>query len=300
MLKTEIDWANIGFGYKKIDKRFVAEFKDGKWNEGILSDDENVVISECACVLQYAQTCFEGMKAYRTKDGHITVFRPDLNADRLIQSCERLEMPPYPKEKFLEAIDKLVLANEDSVPPYGYGATLYIRPYMFGTTPVMGVKPASEYQFRIIASPVGPYFKTGAGAKPLNLCVSDFDRAAPRGTGNVKAGLNYAMSLHPYVLAHKNGFDENVYLDSQTRTKIEETGWANIIFITSDKKLVVPKSESILPSITRRSLVDVAKNYLHLEVEEREVYLKDLNDFIECGLCGTAAVISPVGTITDK
>src|SRR5574344_191268 len=240
------------------------------------------------------------MKAYSTKDGHITVFRPDLNADRLIQSCERLEIPPFPKEKFLQAIDKLVIGNIDFVPPYGYGATLYIRPYIFGTTPVMGVKPASEYQFRIIASPVGPYFKTGSGANPLFLCVSDFDRAAPRGTGNVKAGLNYAMSLHPYVLAHKNGFDENVYLDSATRTKIEETGGANVLFVTKDKKLVVPKSESILPSITRRSLVDVAKNYLHLEVEEREVYLKDLNDFIECGLCGTAAVISPVGTITDK
>lgn len=298
MAETQFDWANIGFEYKKIDKRFISEYKDGKWDNGALSDDENVVINECACVLQYAQTCFEGMKAYTTKDGHIVVFRPDLNADRLMQSCERLEMPVFPKEKFLDAIDKLVLANEKFVPPYGYGATLYIRPYMFGMSPVMGVKPADDYQFRIIASPVGPYFKTDV--KALNLCVSDFDRAAPRGTGHVKAGLNYAMSLHPYVLAHKNGFDENVYLDSATRTKIEETGGANVLFVTKDKKLVVPKSESILPSITRRSLVDVAKNYLHLEVEEREVYLKDLNDFIECGLCGTAAVISPVGTITDK
>src|SRR5574344_2341291 len=239
------------------------------------------------------------MKAYSTKDGHITVFRPDLNADRLIQSCERLEIPPFPKEKFLQAIDKLVLANEAFVPPYGYGATLYIRPYIFGTSPVMGVKPANEYQFRIIASPVGPYFKTGSGAKPLNLCVSDFDRAAPRGTGNVKAGLNYAMSLHPYTLAHKNGFDENVYLDSKTRTKIEETGGANIIFVSKDKKLVVPKSDTILPSITRRSLVQVAKDYLNLEVEERVVGVDELGDFAEAGLCGTAAVISPIGKIVD-
>ncbi len=204
----------------------------------------------------------------------------------------------YPKDKFLEAIDKLVIANEKFVPPYGHGATLYMRPYMFGTTPVMGVKPASEYQFRIIASPVGPYFKTEA--KALNLCISEFDRSAPRGTGNVKAGLNYAMSLYPYVIAHKNGFDENVYLDAQTRTKIEETGGANIIFVTKNKKLVVPKSNSILPSITRRSLVDVAKKYLNLEVEEREVFVKELSDYTECGLCGTAAVISPVGTISDK
>lgn len=298
MLKTEIDWANLGFGYIKTDKRFVTEYKDGHWDEGILSEDENVVINECACVLQYAQTCFEGMKAYMTKDNHIVVFRPELNADRLKQSCERLEMPIYPKGKFLEAVDKLVIANEKFVPPYGYGASLYLRPYMFGTTPVMGVKPASEYQFRIIASPVGPYFKTES--KALNLCISDFDRSAPRGTGNVKAGLNYAMSMHPYVTAHKNGFDENVYLDAKTRTKIEETGGANIIFVTEDKKLVVPMSDSILPSITRRSLVDVAKNYLNLEVEEREVFLSELSNFTECGLCGTAAVISPVGTISDK
>src|SRR5574344_1725044 len=298
MAETQFDWANIGFEYKKIDKRFISEYKDGKWDNGALSDDENVVINECACVLQYAQTCFEGMKAYTTKDNHIVVFRPDLNADRLKQSCERLEMPVFPKEKFLDAIDKVILANEDFVPPYGFGASLYLRPYMFGLTPVMGVKPANEYQFRIIASPVGPYFRTEA--KALNLCVSDFDRAAPRGTGNVKAGLNYAMSLHPYVLAHKNGFDENVYLDSATRTKIEETGGANIIFVTKDKKMVVPKSDSILPSITRRSLVDVAKSYLNLEVEEREVSLNELSNFVECGLCGTAAVISPVGSISDK
>jgi branched-chain amino acid aminotransferase len=191
-----------------------------------------------------------------------------------------------------------VLANEKFVPPYGYGATLYLRPYLFGTSPVMGVKPASEYQFRIIASPVGPYFKTEA--KALNLCVSDFDRAAPRGTGSIKAGLNYAMSMHPYVVAHQNGFDENVYLDAKTRTKIEETGGANIIFVTKDKKLVVPKSETILPSITRRSLVEVAKKYLSLEVEEREVFVTELDDFEECGLCGTAAITTPVGTITDK
>ena len=298
MQKTETDWANLGFGYSKIDKRFVAEYQDGKWNEGFLSDDENIVINECACVLQYAQTCFEGMKAYRTKDNHIVVFRPDLNADRLKDTCERLEMPVFPKEKFLEAIDKTVLANEKFVPPYGYGATLYLRPFMFGTTPVMGVKPASECQFRIMGSPVGPYFKTDA--KALNLCISDFDRAAPRGTGNVKAGLNYAMSLHPYTVAHQNGFDENVYLDPQTRTKIEETGGANILFVTKDKKLVVPKSDSILPSITRRSLVEVAKTYLNLEVEEREVFVKELPDFVECGLCGTAAITSPVGTISDK
>ena len=297
MLKEKIDWANLGFGYIETGLRYISNWKDGSWDDGVLSDDSNVVINECACVLQYAQTCFEGLKAYRTKDGHVVTFRPDMNAKRMIDTCKRLEMPILPEEKFLDALDKVVKANEEFVPPYGTGASLYIRPYMFGSGAVMGVKPAKEFQFRMFVSPVGPYFK--GASKALNLCVSDFDRAAPRGTGSVKAGLNYAMSLHPLMVAHSNGFDENVYLDAGTRTKIEETGGANIIFVSKDGKLIVPKSDSILPSITRRSLVDVGKKYLNLEVEEREVYLTELSDFVECGLCGTAAVISPVGTITS-
>ena len=254
-------------------------------------------MSECAGVLQYAQTIFEGLKAYTTEDGHIVTFRPDLNAERLIDSCERLEMPAFPKERFLDAVTKVVAANEAYVPPYGSGATLYIRPYMFGISPVIGVKPAEEYQFRIFCTPVGPYFK--GGIHPLTIKISDFDRAAPNGTGHIKAGLNYAMSLHAIVTAHKEGFDENMYLDSATKTKVEETGGANFIFITKDNKVVTPKSPTILPSITRRSLVTVAKEYLGLEVEEREVYKEELKDFAECGLCGTAAVLSPVGKIVD-
>lgn len=191
----------------------------------------------------------------------------------------------------------MVEANAAYVPPYGSGASLYIRPYMFGFDSVIGVKPASEYQFRIFTTPVGPYFK--GGAKPITIRVSDFDRAAPHGTGHIKAGLNYAMSLHAIVDAHKKGFDENVYLDPQTRTKIEETGGANLIFVTKDNKLVTPKSSSILPSITRRSILHVASEYLGMETEEREVFLDEVKDFAECGLCGTAAVISPVGKIVD-
>ena len=256
-----------------------------------------VTISECACVLQYAQTVFEGMKAYTTEDGHIVVFRPDLNAERMENSAKRLEMPVFPKDRFVDAIVKLVEANADYVPPYGSGATLYIRPYMFGTNAVIGVKPADEYQFRAFCTPVGPYFK--GGVKPITIRVSDFDRAAPRGTGHIKAGLNYAMSLHAIMDAHRQGFDENMYLDPATRTKVEETGGANFLFVTKDNKVVTPKSDSILPSITRRSLVYVAKEYLGLEVEEREVYFDEVKDFAECGLCGTAAVISPVGKIVD-
>jgi len=295
--KANIDWANLGFGYYKTDKRFVSMFKDGKWDEGELIDDENITMNECACVLQYAQTCFEGMKAYETVDGHVVVFRPDLNAERMFNTAQRLEMEPYPQDKFVEAVEKTVKANLKYVPPYGTGASLYIRPYLFGYSPVMGVKPAQDFMFRIFVSPVGPYFK--GGSKPITLKVSDFDRAAPHGTGHVKAGLNYAMSLHAGVTAHKEGYAENLYLDPQTRTKVEETGGANFLFITKDGKVVTPKSPSILPSITRRSLMYVAQHYLGLEVEEREVYLEELNDFAECGLCGTAAVISPVGRIDD-
>lgn len=266
-------------------------------NEGSPYLRPDITLNECACVLQYAQTCFEGLKAYTTEDGHIVTFRPDLNGERMENSAKGLEMPPFPKERFVDAITKVVEANAAFVPPYGSGATLYIRPYMFGYDSIIGVKPANIYQFRVFCTPVGPYFK--GGAKPITIRVSDFDRAAPHGTGHIKAGLNYAMSLHAIVDAHKNGFDENIYLDPQTRTKIEETGGANVIFITKDGKLVTPKSNSILPSITRRSILQVARDYLGMETEEREVYLDEVKDFAECGLCGTAAVISPVGKIVD-
>ncbi len=297
MEKKNIDWSNIGFGYMKTEKRYVSNFKNGAWDDGVLTSDDTITLSECAGVLQYAQTIFEGLKAYTTKDGSIVTFRPDLNAERLEASAKRLEMPVFPKERFLDAVQKTVEANAAYVPPYGSGATLYIRPYMFGTNPVIGVKPAEEYQFRMFTTPVGPYFK--GGAKPITIKVSDFDRAAPHGTGNIKAGLNYAMSLHAIVTAHAEGFDENMYLDPGTRTKVEETGGANFLFVTKDNKIVTPKSDSILPSITRRSLVYVAKEYLGLEVEEREVLFEEVKDFAECGLCGTAAVISPVGKIYD-
>ena len=297
MEKKNLDWSNLGFGYMKTDKRFVANFKDGAWDDGVITEDDKVVISECAGVLQYAQTCFEGMKAYTTQDGHVVIFRPDMNAERMANSCRRLEMPVYPEDKFVEAVAKTVKANDAWVPPFGSGASLYIRPYMFGSNPVIGVKPADEYQFRILVTPVGPYFK--GGAKPLTIKVSDFDRAAPHGTGHIKAGLNYAMSLHAIVTAHEEGYAENMYLDPATRTKVEETGGANFIFVTKDGKVVTPKSDSILPSITRRSLIHVAKEYLGLEVEEREVLFDEVKDFAECGLCGTAAVISPVGKIVN-
>ena len=296
MEKKNIDWSSIGFGYVPTDYRYVANYKDGAWDAGCLSDDPNITMNECACVLQYSQSCFEGLKAYTTEDGRIVCFRPDLNAQRMEQSAERLKMPPFPAERFVEAVIQTVKANAAWVPPFGSGASLYIRPYMFGINSVIGVKPATENQFRMFVTPVGPYFK--GGVKPLTVRISDYDRAAPHGTGHVKAGLNYAMSLYAIVDAHEKGYDENIYLDSATRTNIEETGGANIIFIKGNT-LVTPKSDTILPSITRRSIVHVAKEYLGMEVEERDIPLAEIGEYEECGLCGTAAVISPVGTIDD-
>ena len=297
MEKKNIDWSNLGFSYMPTDKRYVANYKNGAWDEGTMSDDPTICMSECACVLQYAQTCFEGIKAYTTEDGRIVTFRPDLNAKRMADSARRLQMPVFPEERFVEAVVETVKANAAYVPPFGSGATLYIRPFMFGIDAVIGVKPATEYQFRVFTTPVGPYFK--GGAKPITIRVSDVDRAAPHGTGDIKAGLNYAMSLYNIVDAHNQGFDENLYLDPGTRTFVEETGGANFMFITKDGKFVTPKSNSILPSVPRRSLMVVAKDYLGMEVEERPVRKDELGDFAECGLCGTAAVISPVGKIVD-
>jgi branched-chain amino acid aminotransferase len=297
MEKKNIDWGNIGFGYMEADYRYVSYYKDGKWDDGALVTDPNITLNECACVFQYAQTVFEGLKAYTTQDGHIVCFRPDLNASRMIDSAERLVMPPFPEDRFLDAVKQVVKANAAWVPPFGSGASLYIRPYLMGINSVIGVKPADEYMFRILVTPVGPYFK--GGVKPITIKVSDYDRAAPHGTGDIKAGLNYAMSLRPIVKAHEEGFAENMYLDAATRTKVEETGGANFIFITKDGTLVTPKSNSILPSITRRSIMVVAEKYLGMKVEHREVYFDELADFAECGLCGTAAVISPVGKIND-
>lgn len=297
MQKKDIDWGNLGFAYVQTDKRYVSNFKDGAWDAGTLTEDANITMNECACVLQYAQTVFEGLKAYTTEDGRIVTFRPDLNAERLVSSAERLEMPVFPKDRFIDAVEQVVKANAAYVPPYGSGATLYLRPYMFGINSVIGVKPATEYQFRLFCTPVGPYFK--GGAKPITIRVSDLDRAAPHGTGNIKAGLNYAMSLHTLMDAHRNGFDENMFLDPATHTKVEETGGANFLFVTKDGTVVTPKSNSILPSITRRSLVYVAEHILGLKVETREVLFSEVKDFAECGLCGTAAVISPVGKIVN-
>lgn len=243
MEKKNLDWANIGFAYHETDKRYVSHYKNGAWDEGELVSDATITLNECAGIFQYCQEIFEGLKVYETEKGDIVAFRPDQNAERMMNSAAGMCMPQFPKERFLDALDQVVKANAAWVPPYGSGASLYIRPYMFASSPVIGVKPAEEYQFRILCTPVGPYFK--GGVRPLTICVSDYDRAAPRGTGHLKAGLNYAMSLHAYVEAHQNGYDENMFLDPATRTYVEETGGANFFFVTGEKEIVIPKSDSI-------------------------------------------------------
>ena len=300
--KKDLDWGNLSFDYMPTDYSYVCNFKNGKWEEGGLTADHSIQLSECAGIFHYCQEVFEGLKAYTTEDGDIVCFRPDLNAKRMSDSAERLCMPSFPEDKFIEAVKEVVKANAAWVPPYGSGATLYVRPFMIATGVVIGVSPATEYQFRILVTPVGPYFKGGDTA--VTLGISKYDRAAPHGTGNIKAGLNYAMSIKAGVEAHAAGYAENLYLDSESRTYVEETGGANILFVDKAGNLVVPQShtDSILPSVTRRSLVTVAKDMLDMNVIERPVKFDEVlaGDFVECGLCGTAAVISPVGHIEGE
>jgi branched-chain amino acid aminotransferase len=297
MKKTvDLDWGKLGFSYIKTDLRYVSYWKDGKWDEGRLVEDNKITISEASTCLHYGQQCFEGLKAYRTKNGKIQLFRIDENAKRMNSTCRRILMPEIPVEKFIDACMQVVKANEHYVPPYGTGATLYIRPFMIGIGDNIGVKPAPEYMFCVFCLPVGPYFK--GGLQPVNFIVSEeYDRAAPYGTGGVKVGGNYAASLLPHEIAVKKGFADCIYLDPATHTKIEEVGAANFFGITKDNKFVTPKSPSILPSITKYSLMHIAKEYLGMEVEERDVYIDKIDEFVEAGACGTAAVITPIGGI---
>lgn len=298
MENNTINWDELGFNYIKTDYRYRCWFKDGKWGEGELCEDNNIVISEASTALHYGQECFEGLKAYRRKDGGILLFRPDRNAKRLNQSCRKLLMPEFPEEKFLEACKKVVLANEKYLPPYGTGGSLYLRPYLIGTGDNIGVGPAPEYLFSIFVVPVGAYFK--GGMSPVNFKIADCDRAAPLGTGKQKVGGNYAASILAHEQAKKEGYADCVYLDPTTHTKIEEVGSANFFGITKDNKFVTPLSQSILPSVTKYSLLELARDYLHMEVIEGDVFIDNLDIFAEAGACGTAAVISPIGGIQYK
>ncbi|WP_436513631.1 branched-chain amino acid aminotransferase [Clostridium thermobutyricum] len=295
MNNLNIDWNNLGFDYIKTDYRYISIWENGEWDNGKLVTDNILSIEEGAPALHYGQQCFEGLKAYRTKDGSIQLFRPNKNAERMNQSCDRLLMPHIPVEKFIDACVQVIKANEKFVPPYGTGATLYLRPFLIGVGDNIGLKPASKFIFSVFCIPVGPYFK--GGMKPVNFLVSDYDRAAPNGTGAAKVGGNYAGSLIAQKKAKANGFADAIFLDPATHTKIEEVGSANFFGITKDNKFITPLSPSILPSITKYSLLEIARDYFDMEVSEEDVFINDLDRFSEAGACGTAAVITPIGGI---
>lgn len=298
-MTVTLDWENLGFEYHKLPFRYVSYYKNGSWDEGSLSEDSTLHISESSPALHYGQQAFEGLKAYRTKDGSIQLFRPDRNAERLQATADRLLMPRVSTEQFVDAVKQVVKANQDYVPPYGTGATLYLRPLLIGVGDIIGVKPADEYIFTVFAMPVGSYFK--GGLTPTNFIVSeDFDRAAPYGTGAAKVGGNYAGSLLPGKQAKSAGYSDVIYLDPATHTKIEEVGAANFFGITADNEFITPLSPSILPSITKYSLLELAEKRLGMTVIEGDVPVAELDKFVEAGACGTAAVISPIGAIDYK
>ncbi|CUP05397.1 branched-chain amino acid aminotransferase [Clostridium disporicum] len=296
MNKTvNIDWGNLGFNYIKTDYRYISYWKDGKWDDGNLIEDNMLTISEASTALHYGQQCFEGLKAYKTKSGKIQLFRPDENAKRMNNSLSKLLMPEIPVDKFIDACKQVVKANEHFIPPYGTGGTLYLRPFVIGVGDNIGVKPATEYIFVVFCLPVGNYFK--GGMTPCNFMIADYDRAAPHGTGANKVGGNYAASLQPHKVAVDRGFADCIYLDPATRKNIDEVGAANFFGITINNEFVTPKSSSILPSITKYSLMHIAEHYLGMKVYERDVPIDNLDVFKEAGACGTAAVITPIGGI---
>ncbi|MQW23323.1 MULTISPECIES: branched-chain amino acid aminotransferase [unclassified Lactococcus] len=297
-MTVELDWENLGFEYRNLPFRYISYYKDGKWDEGSLTGDAQLHLSESSPALHYGQQGFEGLKAYRTKNGDIQLFRPDRNAARLQATAKRLRMAEVPTEKFIDAVMQVVKANEEFVPPYGTGATLYIRPLLIGVGDVIGVKPATEYIFTVFAMPVGSYFK--GGLAPSSFVISrEYDRAAPLGTGGSKVGGNYAASLQAEVEAKEGGYADAIYLDPATHTKIEEVGAANFFGITANNEFITPLSPSILPSITKYSLLYLAEHHLGMKAIEGDVYVTDLDQFVEVGACGTAAVITPVGSIDD-
>jgi len=298
MDKVDLDWENIGFQYWKTDYRYIAYWKDGKWDEGKLDEGNFVTIHEGATIFHYGQGCFEGLKAQTAKDGRVLIFRPDQNAKRMNSSARKILMPEIPEGMFLDACVQVVKANLRWVPPYGTGAALYIRPYLIGHGANLGLKPAPEYLFSIFVCPVGPYFK--GGFNPITLTTTEYDRAAPMGTGAYKVGGNYAASSLPHELAVKAGYTECIYLDPKTHQSIDEVGTSNFFGITRDNRFVTPKSPSILPSITKYSLIHIAEKYLGMDVEERLVPIDKLDEFVEAGACGTATVITPIGAISHN
>ncbi len=295
-VSAELDWEHLEFGYYKTDYNIRYMWRDGRWDEGVLTSDETLPLHIAATCLHYGQECFEGLKVFRTRRGDVVAFRPDENARRMMHSCRKILMEPVPEELFLEAVERVVVANRRFIPPYGTGASLYVRPLVIGTGPQIGVKPANEYMFMVLVTPVGPYFKTGF--KPVDLIVEEeVDRAAPLGVGDVKVGGNYAAGIRASVRAKKAGYTEVLYLDAKIKKYVDESGPANFFAITRDDQYITPASDSILPSITNKSLITLAEE-LGLRPERQHIDVERIFEFKEAGCCGTAAVITPVGSIT--
>lgn len=299
MNKVNLNWKNLGYDYHETDYSYQADWKDGKWSEGSLVTDHQITIYETSAGIHYAQACFEGLKAVTAKDGSINVFRMDLNAERFQDSCERVRIPEISKEQFMDSIYKVVSANKRWVPPYDedYNTALYIRPFAFGHGPKHGASAAPYYMYRVYVLPVGAHY---GELKPITMVISDYDRAAPNGSGNCKVAANYAEGLLPSYLAKQQGYTECLYLDSKTHTLIEESGGANFVAVTKDNKVISPKSNTILNSVTRRSLLQIAREYLDLEAYETEISVDDLSNMKEAFLCGTGAAITPIGGIMAK
>ncbi|MCG8568852.1 MAG: branched-chain amino acid aminotransferase, partial [Spirochaetes bacterium] len=296
MERADLDFPNLDFSYRKCDYNIRYHFKNGQWDKGELVQDDHINIHIAATCLHYGQSCFEGLKVFETKNGDFVAFRPDENSKRLNRSAQKIFMKTVPEEIFLEALNRVVLANKKYIPPYGSGASLYVRPLLFGASPKVGVKPSDDYTFLILVDPVGPYFK--AGFKPVKmLVVNDLDRAAPQGVGDVKVAGNYAAGLRGSHRAKSNGYAEVVYLDALEKKYIDESGPANFIAILKDGTFVTPQSPSILPSITNMSLQQIAEEEFGWKVEKRPLAIEEINHFAEAGCCGTAAIITPIGTI---
>jgi branched-chain amino acid aminotransferase len=296
MSELNMDWSNLGFGYRKTDYNVRCYYRNGSWGELEVSSEESINIHMAATALHYGQEAFEGLKARRCKDGKIRIFRMEANAERLQSTCRGILMPELPTEKFCEMVKKVVKLNEKFIPPYESGASLYIRPLLIGTGAQVGVRPADEYLFVIFVTPVGPYFKGGFAATPY-VVIREYDRSAPLGTGIYKVGGNYAASLLANKKAHDLGYSCEFYLDAKEKKYIDEAGAANFFGI-KDNTYITPKSTSILPSITNDSLMTLAKD-LGLNVERRPIAIEELEGFEEAGACGTAAVISPIERIDD-
>lgn len=294
MEKANLDWPNLEFGYRKTDFNIRFTWKDGAWDQGKLTSEETIPLHMAATCLHYGQECFEGLKAYTLKTGEVALFRVEENAKRMEASAKKIHMAPVPRDMFIDAVMRVVDANRRFVPPHGSGASLYVRPLLIGSGPRIGVKPADEYMFIVFVTPVGPYFKSGF--KPVHVIVEEFiDRAAPLGVGDAKVGGNYAAGMRASIAAREKGYTEVLYLDAKHKKFIDESGPANF-FAIRDGHYITPQSASILPSITNMSLVTLAEE-MGFKPERRQVPVEEIFDFQEAGCCGTAAVITPIGSI---